>query len=256
MLQQVRLGGTQFLCFGGASIGSFAPTAPIQSVPYAFSSVKAAVEAHVGELGSVVRKEIETNTGLHVFPIILAGGFRQITSSTKPVRAASDLAGFKIRTINAGSLVDFYRTFGAQVVTLSVGEVYVALQTHLADGQDSPLIVNETQRLYEVQRYLSIMNAIWTGGYFFCNGDAWKALPPDIQAVVTKHANAYGARVARDIISMEGSLADKLHRQGMTVFPADKESFKSRLGPLYAKLKAAYGPTVWGLLEKYSGPLG
>ena len=55
---------------------------------------------------------------------------------------------------------------------------------------------------------------------------------------------------------MESALVDKLHRQGMTVLEADNPSFKSKLAPFYAKLKAQYGPTVWALLEKYAGPLG
>jgi TRAP-type transport system periplasmic protein len=256
MIQQVREGALQFSTQSGAVLAGLAPAAGIIAVPYAFKSSKAGLAAQNGELGAAIRKEIELKAGFHVFPTFMVGGYRQITSSTHPIRNVDDLTGFKLRSSPGPLFVDVYKTLGAQVVTTSIGEAYAALQTHLVDGQENPYNQIEDQHFYEVQKYLSVMDAIWSGTHFYCNNDAWKALPANIQAVVERNVLIYGGRTSHDNVALDNVLADKLQRQGLTFNQTDPASFKARLSSWYTKNKQFYGPTMWGLLEKYGEKLG
>jgi TRAP-type C4-dicarboxylate transport system substrate-binding protein len=100
------------------------------------------------------------------------------------------------------------------------------------------------------------MNATWGAQWFFCNGDAWKALPPDIQAIVERNVLIYAKRQQRDNRLQNDSLADKLRREGLVFNTADRDTFKAKLAPWYVKQKAFYGQRLWSMLERYGNQLG
>ena len=187
MLAQLRSGAIQFLTLSGGILNTVVPVAGIQGVPFAFKTSPQVQAAFDGALGEYVRKEI-ASAGMYAFPNILENGFRQITSSTHPIRTVDDLNGFKIRTPSGRLWVDLFKTLGAQVSPLNLSEVYSGLQTHIIDGQENPYIVISFDRFAEVQKYLSVTNHMWDGYWLLANDDAWKNLPPDMKAVVSKHA--------------------------------------------------------------------
>ncbi len=105
-------------------------------------------------------------------------GYRQVTTSTKPIKVADDLAGLKIRVPVAPSLVTLFQTLKeAAPLALQFPEVYSALQTHIADGQENPLTLIKAAKFYEVQKYCSLTNHVWDGHWFCANAAAWKGLP-------------------------------------------------------------------------------
>ena len=160
--------------------------------------------------------------------------------------------GFKIRTAPSPTLVETFKTLGAQVASFPIGEVYTALQTHLIDGEETTLVSMEALKFYEVQKYLSATNHTCASAYIFCNGEAWSALPADVQAILDKHMLVYGKRLVSDQLSLEAVLPDKLQRLGLAFNVANYESFKAPLHDLYGKWRTAFGPTWWGLIESMS----
>jgi tripartite ATP-independent transporter DctP family solute receptor len=254
MLTQLRSGALQFFTLDGGILQSIVPVAAIQGVGFAFKNSAAAFDAMDGALGAYVRKEIEAR-GLVVFEKMWENGMRQITSSTKPIRNAGDLANFKIRTPPGRLWVDLFKSLGAAPSPLNFSEVYTALQTHVFDGQENPFAIVDTAKLYEVQKYLSVTNHMWSAFWLLGNDDAWKALPADIQATVTRNAAKYALLQRRDTALRNAALADKLARRGMTIVMADVPSFKGKLGDFYKRWKGEFGDAAWNLLEAASGKL-
>jgi tripartite ATP-independent transporter DctP family solute receptor len=255
MLTQLRSGAIQFFTLSGGILTNVVPVAGIQGVPFAFKSLKDVFAAFDGDLGAYVRKEIENN-GLYAFPLITDNGFRQITNSVRPISTVKDLEGLKIRTPVGKLWVDLFKTLGAQVATINISEAYSALQTHVVDGQENPYIVIEFQRFFEVNKYLSVTNHMWDGYWFLANLDAWKALGPDNQKIVSKYADIYSRGERRDNNNFNIALAEKLGRQGMAINTADTATFKAKLPDFYARWKNEFGSTAWSIMEKYTGKLG
>lgn len=255
MMGQLRIGSIQFLIANHSLFASLVPAAQISSVGFAFTSDKVPLDALDGALGAYVRRELGAK-GLHVFEKTVATGFRQVTSATKPIRTADDLANLRIRVIAAPIFVDLFKTLGASPVPLDSNELYVSLQTRLVDGQENGLPGIEGFRVYEVQRYLSLTNHIWSGEWLTANVDSWNALPSDIQTIVNRNAQKYILLERRDATELNASLLDKLHRQGLAVNTADAASMRARLAPYYARWKNEFGATAWGLLEESAGKLG
>src|SRR5664279_6492688 len=96
MLSQVRSGGIDFFTLSGLILSTLVPAAAITGIGFAFGDYDAVWKALDGDLGAHVRKEI-AKSNLVAMERIWDNGFRQITSSTKPIQTADDLKGFKIR---------------------------------------------------------------------------------------------------------------------------------------------------------------
>jgi TRAP-type C4-dicarboxylate transport system substrate-binding protein len=82
-----------------------------------------------------------------------------------------------------------FRDFEAAPVSLNFSEVYAALNNGLVEGQENPLAIISTAKLYEVQKYCSLTNHMWDGFWFLANRHAWERLPVDLREVVAKNWN-------------------------------------------------------------------
>lgn len=254
MIAQTRSGALQLLSEFDGALTAIAPISGINAIGFAFKSQKQATDALDGDLGAAIRKGIEA-AGLVVFEKSWVNGFRQITSSTHPIRTPDDLVGFKIRTPVSKLWVDMFAALGANPTPINAAELYTSLQTHIVDGQENPFIVAEYWRLYEVQKYISVTNHMYSAIWTMANADAWKSLPPDLQKIVRDNFNAAGLLQRRDLLLLNVSLRDKLARRGMKVNDVDTAPFRAKLGSFYARWKGEFGSSAWALLEQNSGKL-
>jgi tripartite ATP-independent transporter DctP family solute receptor len=255
MLAQLRSGALQFFTIDGGVLQSVVPVAAIAGVGFAFKNSAQAFHAMDGPLGAYVRRDIEAK-GLVVFDKMWANGMRQITNSRGPIRNAADLAGLKIRTPPGKLWLDLFRALGASPTPLNFSELYTALQAKVVDGEENPYAIIETSKLFEVQKYLSVTNHMWSAYWLLGNADAWGALPPDVQAVVRRNAATYALLQRRDTEVRNDTLADKLRREGMILNVAETGSFRAQLGDFYRSWRDQFGPDAWSLLEATSGKLG
>ena len=162
-----------------------APSAAIFGVGFAFPNYDVAWKAMDGDLGAYCRGLSET-VGLYCMDKAFDHGFREITMKSKPINMPDDLKGVKIRLPVAPLFIALFQHFGASPTPINFGEVYSALQTGLVDGQENPLILIDTAKLYEVQNYCSMTNQIWVGLHISFNNPppCWRcprarSAPPD-----------------------------------------------------------------------------
>ena len=258
MLQQLRSGALQVMTLDGGILEAVVPVAAIQSVGFAFADPTAAYTAFDGRLGAYVRGEI-AKQGLHAFEKIWENGMRQITTSTKPVRNAADIAGLKIRTPNSKMALDLFKSLGAAPTPINFSELYTALQTRVVDGQENPLANIEFARFFEVQKNLSLSSHMWGGYWLLAESEWFGKLPADVQTIVTRNASKITDRQRIDVDKLNASLLGKLQSQGMAVNQvagADRASLKAKLPDYYKHWKTEFGAQAWDLLESYTGKLG
>lgn len=146
-----------------------------------FLNYEVAWRAMDGDLGTYCRG-LSEKAGLYYMDKAFDHGFREITMKSKPIDTPDDLKGVKIRLPVAHLFIALFRHLGASPTPINFGEVYSALQTGLVDGQENPLILIDTAKLYEVQKYCSMTNHIWVGLHISFNTAAWKRLPDAVSA--------------------------------------------------------------------------
>jgi tripartite ATP-independent transporter DctP family solute receptor len=256
MLAQVRSGSIQLYSGYGGIYANVAPIAGIEAVGFAFHNQEEALRVFDGPLGAAIRKELDAKGGLVTFERAWVNGFRQITTSTHPVRDVGDLNGLKIRTPPTRIWVDMFKALGASPTPINASEMYTALQTHVVDAQENPFVILETYRLYEVQKYLSVTNHMWSNFWVVANAAAFNGLPPDLQTILRNAINTMALSNRRETELLNASLADKLVRRGMVLNTVDPAPFRARLKDFYATERDQFGATAWNLLEAGVGKLG
>jgi TRAP-type transport system periplasmic protein len=256
MLSQLRSGGVEFFTLSGLILATLVPAASINGIGFAFPDYPTVWNAMDGDLGGFVRGEIK-KSGLEVMDKIWDNGFRQTTSSTKPINGPEDFKGFKIRVPVSPLWTSMFKAFDASPASINFAEVYSALQTRIVEGQENPLALISTAKLYEVQKYCSMTNHMWDGFWFLMNRRAWQALPDDIRAVVAKNVNAAAVKERADTEKLNASVKDELAAKGLVFNQPNVAPFRDKLrsAGFYAEWKGKYGDQAWELLEKAVGKL-
>ena len=256
MLSQLRSGALEFFTLSGLILSTLVPVASINGVGFAFKDYSQVWPAMDGALGAYVRAEI-AKRGLYAFSKMYDNGYRQITSATKPVKTPEDLSGFKIRVPASPLWTSMFKAFGASPTTINFNEVYSALQTRVVDGQENPLSLIDTAKLYEVQKYVAITNHMWDGFWFLANKKAFDALPPNLREIVEAEFNASALAERDDLAKMSNTVADTLKGKGLQFVETDAVAFRGVLkkAGFYEEWKGKFGAEAWGTLEKAVGTL-
>ena len=256
MLSQLRSGALEFFTLSGLILSTLVPAASITGIGFAFADYDAVWKALDGELGAYVRAQI-SKAGIVPMDKIWDNGFRQITSSTRPIVTADDLKGFKIRVPVSPLWGSLFQHLGASPTSINFAEVYSALQTHIVDGQENPLSLILITKIYEVQKYISITNHMWDGQFTLVNGRVWQSLPENLQEVLARNFNEAAMREHEDIAKVSQSAEAELTKLGLQFHRTDPEVFRAAVSKsgYYKKWRATFGEDAWTILEKYSGPL-
>jgi tripartite ATP-independent transporter DctP family solute receptor len=255
-LGQVRAGAVDFFTLSPLILGTLVPAAQISGVGFAFKDYKQVYSALDGELGAHVRAQI-AKTSIFAFENIWDNGYRVTTTSTRPITKPEDFKGMKLRVPPSPLWTSMFKGFEASPSSINFAETYSALQTKIVEGQENPMAIIETAKLYEVQKYLSITNHMWDGFWFLGNKKSFERLPQDLQDIVRKNVNAAGLKQREDVAKLNAGLTETLKGHGLAVNEVNPELFRDKLrsAGFYSEWKKKFGDDAWALLEKVTGKL-
>src|SRR6201996_4704616 len=257
MLSQVRAGGIDLLAAPSLTLSTLVPLSGLPSIGFAFPGYDQVWAAMDGAVGDLVRDAI-TKTGVTPLHKMWDNGFRQITSSSsRQINSVDDLKGFKIRVPVTALLTSLFSGLGALPSSISVSDLYSALQTHIVEGQENPLAQVSTNKMYEVQKYCALSNHCWSGYWVIANRAALSSLPPDLLAIVNESFDAAALKERADLRTMDRSLQAELTSKGMVFNKPDAVQFRAALVKtgFYTQWQKTYGADAWAALEKYTGKL-
>jgi len=256
-LDMLQSGELEFFTLMGGILGRKVPVAEIQGLPFAFTSHEQVHRVNDGALGEYIGRQCAAQ-GIYRFQYgLLENGFRNISMVERPVRTADDLRGVKIRVPDGQMFRDLFVSLDAQPVTVNIRDLYEALKTHRVDAQENPLVVTEVNKLYEVTRYISITNHMWSGFNLLANLGFWNGLPPDVQEAVLRNVQKYVAAQRNYTDRLNRELQTTLAARGIVFNTADVTTFRRKLGGgFYQRWKDQFGATAWSLLEEQVGRLG
>jgi tripartite ATP-independent transporter DctP family solute receptor len=184
-------------------------------LPFMFSNRQKAYAVCDGKVGQELLGMLEPRglKGLALWE----NGYRQITNSKRPITKPEDMRGMKIRIPHVTNILETMKLLGVTPVPITFGELYMALQQGTADGQENPLSTIYTNKFYEVQKYITVINYIWSEMALVMNKSYYDKLPLDIQKVLYEKGREV-APYARGLLEEEDkSFAKKLEEAGMKV---------------------------------------
>ena len=256
LLSQVRSGGVEFLNISGSVMSTVVPGAALTNVGFAFSDYEQVWRGVDGELGKTIRGQIE-KAGFVAVSKASDNGFRQITSTSKAIKLASDLQGYRIRVPVSPIFTSLFKSLGATPTSINFNELYTALQTKLVDGQENGLVAIEAGKLYEVQKFVSQTNHIWDPFWLLGNRRAFGALPDNLKDIVRREFDRASMEQRADVERLNASLKEQLVAKGLVFENVDRASFRAALAKsgFYKEWREKFGAENWTVLESIVGQL-
>ena len=189
MLEQVVQGVSQGMRGGQFD---FSPRLLMFTLPF-LTNTRAEVTALLhSDLAKKVCAEAEKTTGTVIINLCDAGGYRQFSNNKHPITKPADLQGLKMRTNGMKTIDMTFIALGATTTTVPYADLYMALKTGVADGQENPWVNVVGMKFYEVQKYFTGVNYQFHPDPFYVNAEWWNSLPEEFREVIRKAADEMG----------------------------------------------------------------
>ena len=158
------------------------------------------------------------------------------------MRTPADLKGMKIRTPPAFAYQAFVEAAGGNAVTIAFAELVMAMKQGVVDGQENPVGTIYDLKLYETQKYMSILNYTYSSMVHVVNKKSWDKLSPAQQKIVAEESIA-AAKAARKALrdAEAAQLKDLETSKGIVIARPDLGPWKAAMGPAWDKVKARVG---------------
>lgn len=255
-LEALQLGAVQMLApsnskFGPIGIKEF----EVFDLPYILPDLKTLRKVTDGPLGAKLLKLLDAKgmTGLAYWD----NGFKQMSANKKLV-APEDYKGVKFRIQSSKVLDAQFRALGAIPQIMAFSEVYQALQTGVVDGQENTPSNIYTQKMHEVQKYITLTNHGYIGYVVVVNKKFWDGLPPDIRAQLDKamkEATAYGnGQSAKENDDALEEIRKSGKAEFVTLTPEQDAAMRKAMEPVYKDVASRVGkPLIDEFLKETRG---
>lgn len=160
-MQQALIGGAQEMMVGStATLVGISPAMAVWDTPFLFNSAKEADAVLDGPVGEKIKATLEPK-GL-VGLVYWENGFRNLTNNKRPINKLEDMDGVKLRVMQNNVFLDSFKALGANAVPLPFSELFTALETKAVDGQENPFNTVLSSKFYEVQKFLTVSNHVYS----------------------------------------------------------------------------------------------
>ncbi len=254
-VEALQLGAVQMLA---PSLAKFGPLGvrefEVFDLPYLFDNYGELHKVTRGPVGASLLKKLEAKgiIGLAYWD----NGFKDM-SANKPLRKPEDFRGLKMRIQSSKVLDSQMRALGAVPQVMAFSEVYQALQTGVVDGTENPPSNLYTQKMHEVQKYLTLSDHGYLGYAVIVNKKFWDGLPADIRKTL-EGAMADATKYADDIARKENEDAlAAVKKSGKTQFitltPEEKKAWKKALVKVHQANESRVGKDLIQAIYKETG---
>jgi C4-dicarboxylate-binding protein DctP len=257
-LEALQLGAVQMLA---PSVSKFGPLGVKEyeafDLPYIFPDKNVLHRVTEGPIGAQLFQKLESK-GIHGLAY-WDNGFKVMTAN-RPLRLPADFRGLKMR-IQASKVLDAqFRALGANPQVMAFSDVYQGLQTGVVDGTENTPSNVYTQKMHEVQKYLTLSNHGYIGYAVITNREFWDKLPADIRTILegamrdaTRYANAVSQQDNDDALA-------KMKAYGKIEFieltPAEKAAWRHALLPVQTEMESRVGKDLIDAIHKEAATLG
>ena len=242
-MQMLQLGNVQMIA---PSVSKFGPLGvrefEVFDLPYIFDSYDELHTVTSGPIGQSLFKKLEGKgiTGLAYWD----NGFK-VMSANKALRVPADFRGLKMRIQSSKVLDSQMRALGATPQVMAFSEVYQALQTGVVDGTENPPSNLYTQKMNEVQKFVTLSDHGVIEYAVIVNKKFWDGLPADIRGALDS-AMKDATKFANDIARQENDDAmAKVKATGKTqiiaLTPDEKKAWKKALLKVHRESEQSIG---------------
>ena len=240
------MGSIEAISLSTLQLTGWVPEVSLISLPFLFDDVDDSYRLATSPVGAEILAQFDR------MGLVAVGAWtrnlRQFIHGKKPLVSPDDFKGQKIRVPEIKTFVSFFKSMGANVVPMTWGEVYTALQLGSLDGLEQPTETIYVEKLYEVQKQVIVSNYAGDWKIIAFNKKFWESLPKDVREIIIQAVDmgrTYKLALDEDVAQLD--LSKRLPEKGVTITK------------LTAAQKAAFMPhaeKVWAEFEEGTTPAG
>jgi tripartite ATP-independent transporter DctP family solute receptor len=237
MLTSLRTGALDLTPNSQGPASGLVPELAVLGLPFLFKDSTDAVKVLEGPIGAELAKKFEA---VGMVPLDWwDNGIRHITNSKRPINVPADLNGLKIRTPADPATIDIFQALGAATQQISFGELYIALQQGVVDGQENPLANIHSAKLHEVNKFISLSGHKWESTPFLMSQvSTRKVKPAELDSI--KAAAKEAGVLQRKLMNETDAklLAEYKANPNVAVNDSDRAAFQTATASVIEKWKA------------------
>jgi len=242
LLEGMQMGTVDMGVITNGPVANFVEEIAVFELPFLFGTPEEAYKILDGEIGQELLDKLET---VNLKGLAYAErGFRNLTNSQKPVNVPEDMDGLKIRVMENPVYIDTFKSLGANAVPMAWTEALTALQQGTIDGQENPVNVIYSFKLYETQKYLSMTRHSYAPAIFVMSNKLFQEFPEDVQAIFKESAQLAAKHERKVNADNEETQMKFLEENGMEIVQPDVKAFKSKISSVYEKYGEKFGEYI------------
>jgi TRAP-type transport system periplasmic protein len=246
-MQQALIGGAQEMMVGStATLVGIVNEMALWDTPFLFANSKEADTILDGPIGQKVMDKLRDKGIIGL--VYWENGFRNLTNNKRPVTKVEDLDGIKLRVMQNTVYLDSFKTLGANAVPMAFSELFTALETKAVDGQENPYNTILSSKFFEVQKYLTVSNHVYSPWIVLVSKKYWDQLSKDEQKIIQDAAIKSREFERTDTRTEAGKALADLKSKGMQVNElsvAEVARMREKLAKVNAGIATNVGNELW-----------
>jgi len=249
-MEALLLGDVQMIAPSLAKFEQYTKSLQLFDLPFLFNDINAVDRFQLSPEGQGLLKSMESKniTGLAYWH----NGMKQL-SANKALRVPADARGLKFRVQASAVLEEQFKAVRANPRKMSFAEVYQGLQTGVVNGAENPYSNIYSQKMHEVQKFITESNHGVLDYMLITNTKFWNGLPPDVRSELDKIVVEVTAHVNKEAQQLNESdkqriLAAKT-TEIITLTPEEREQWREAMKPVWKKFEADIGPELISAAE-------
>lgn len=246
-MQQALIGGAQEMMVGStATLVGITKEMALWDTPFLFNNAREADVILDGPIGQKVMDKLQEK-GL-VGLVYWENGFRNMTNNKRPIAKVEDFDGIKLRVMQNPVFLDSFKKLGANAIPLPFSELFSALETKTVDGQENPFNTILSSKFFEVQKYLSVTNHVYSPWIVLVSKKWWEQLSKAEQKVLMDAARASREFERKDTREEAARALADLKAKGMQVnelSAAESARMRDKLTQINAGIAVNVGMDLW-----------
>ncbi len=240
MLEAVQLGTQDMVLTSTGPTGNFVPETRILDIPFLFRDYDHARKVLDGPIGQDILTKFPSK-GL-VAITWFENGFRHITNSKRPIKTPEDVKGLKIRTMENKVHMEAFKAMGALPTPMNMNEVFTSLQTGTVDGQENPIPVILANKLYTVQKYLTLTGHVYSPALIVTSKGFWDKVSDADKAAFKEAAKIALVANRKKVNEDENNGIATMEKGGTEVImKVDNAQFQKAVASAYANFNKEFG---------------
>ena len=210
-------------------------------LPYVFRDREHMWKVLYGPIGEEWNQRMIKERGMRVLGYMYRGP-RQLTTTKRMVKSAADVKGLKIRVPEMAPMLATWKALGASPTPMAWPEVFTGLQQGSIEGQENPLELIASSKLWEVQKYLTLTNHVRVAWIVLIDERLWQRMTPETRQIMTGTWREVSADMEKQILASEQKLLEEIKSHGVSIVEPDVESFRQAVKDVWREI----APKAWG----------